>query len=71
MYKKPLDITKMSKRGRLALKKITQPDGTMTYKTFREEEIDEKDNCLKTVFENGEIIYTTTFDDIKRLIKAQ
>lgn len=71
VYKKPLDVSKASKRGRLALKKIVGTDGTSFYKTFREEEVDEKDNVLRTVFENGEIKAVVTFDDVKRTVKAQ
>lgn len=69
VYKKPLDITKTSKRGRLALKRIDGTDGTKFFKTFREEEVDEKDNCLKTVFENGELKVNWVFEDIIDTIK--
>lgn len=58
VYKKPLDASKASKRGKLALiindkgNFETVPEGT-------------KHDLLETVFENGEVVKTYTFEEVR------
>lgn len=61
VYKKPKDLTKASKRGRLALIK----DGDR-FVTIREEELGDKKNYLETVFENGNFVKMYSFDEIRK-----
>ena len=56
--KNPLDTTKASKKGRLALLKT--PEGL--FRTVREDEADGGD-CLETVFENGVLLRDMTFGE--------
>ncbi len=58
--KNPLDTTKMSKKGRLAL--IRGAAGNL--RTVREDEADGRD-LLETVFENGELLRDMAFDEIR------
>lgn len=61
VYKDPItDSGKRSKRGRLALIK---EDGE--YKTIRLEELGGRENLLKTIFFNGNIIKKFTFDELR------
>lgn len=60
VWKKPKDITKASKRGRLALIK---EDGR--FQTVRIEELGDRRDLLLTVFENGELKNEITFDKVK------
>ena len=60
VWKKPKDITKASKRGRLALIK---EDGR--FKTVKLEELGDRKDLLITVFENGELKNEITFDKVK------
>lgn len=65
IQKNPLDHTKKSKAGRLALVK-EDLNGTPFVKTIREDELkDGQENLLKTVFENGEITRKHTFAEIR------
>ena len=59
VYKDPIDGSKASKRGRL---KLIEIEGE--YKTVRQEENGE--DLLETVFENGEIIKTYKFDEVRQ-----
>lgn len=59
VYKDPIDGSKASKRGRL---KLIEIEGE--YKTVRQEENGE--DLLVTVFENGEIIKTYKFDEVRQ-----
>lgn len=64
VYKRPItDGDKASKRGRLKLKMIQGAEGA-EFQTVPEAE--EGDNLLTTVFENGQIIRETSFDEIRR-----
>lgn len=60
VWKKPLDMSKASKRGRLAVVK----DGD-TIKTIREEELGDRENLLETVFEDGTMTREQTFSEIR------
>lgn len=61
--KNPLDTTKASKKGRLALVR-THSGG---YKTVREAELaGEAKDLLETVYENGELIRDMKFGDVRR-----
>lgn len=60
--KNPLDTTKASKKGRLAL--IKTPAGA--FKTVREDELDsDAANFLEPVFENGALVRDMTFQQIR------
>jgi len=60
VYKQPIDKSKASKRGRLALIKENGK-----YKTIRESEINGRENILKTVFLNGEVMDVVTLAETK------
>ena len=60
VWKKPKDMSKASKRGRLALIK---EDGK--FRTIREEELGDRRNYLITVFEDGRITKEYTFDQVR------
>lgn len=59
VYKEPKDKTKASKRGRMKLIK----DSRVSYKTVPESH--DGEDCLVTVFENGEIVKSWTVDEIR------
>ena len=61
VYKKPKDISKASKRGRLALIK----DENEKFHTIREEELNGQKDYLETVFENGKVVKEYTFDQVR------
>ena len=66
VWKHPIDITKASKRGRLALLRVKGQDGNMFYKTIRDFELKNPgDNQLRCIFENGYMSHRVSFDDIK------
>lgn len=65
VYKKPKDITKASKRGRLALIKENGK-----FKTIREEELGDKTNYLEIVFENGKLLKEYTFEEVRKNAKV-
>lgn len=67
IYKDPLDSTKASKRGFLKLIKNTEGK----FETIKAKDVDEDnfDNLLVTVFENGDIKKTYTFDEIRENAK--
>lgn len=66
IYKKPLDETKSSKKGRLALIK----EGGI-FNTIRLEELGDRENLLKLRFRNGELFNTTTFDEIRQRVSSK
>jgi nicotinamide phosphoribosyltransferase len=60
VFKDPItDQGKRSKRGRL---KLVSENGKLTTRRIEED----GDDLLKTVFENGQLIQTTTFEDVKK-----
>lgn len=58
VWKKPIDLSKASKRGRLAL---IEYDGKLTTVS----DPFHKDNLLETVFENGEILKRYSFAEVR------
>lgn len=62
VWKRPLDLSKASKRGRLSL---IEYDGKLT--TISEP--NHPDNILETVFENGDMVKTYTFDQVRENAK--
>lgn len=58
VWKKPQDVTKSSKRGRLSL---IPYDGSVVTVS----EVDHRDNLLVTVFENGEILNPITLAEMR------
>jgi nicotinamide phosphoribosyltransferase len=68
VYKKPLDITKASKRGHLKLKRIHGAHSA-TYITETTTPYDYNGDELVTVFENGEILRRYTFDEVRHNAK--
>jgi len=65
IQKKPLDMSKASKRGRLALIKVEGSHGS-TYKTLEECREDVEGDILETVFENGELVKEYSFNEIRK-----
>lgn len=63
VLKNPLDKTKKSKAGRLALVKTKDP--LEPFITIKEQSLFENDNMLKTVFENGVLLQELSFDKIR------
>jgi len=61
VFKRPLDPSKASKKGRLAL--IKSQDGSL-YQTVPAVSLD-RDDLLETVFENGEVLRHQTLDDVR------
>jgi nicotinamide phosphoribosyltransferase len=60
VYKMPKDLSKASKRGRLALLKTGD-----VWETKREEEVIPERNALVTVFENGDLVKEYTFTTVR------
>ena len=70
VWKKPLDMSKASKRGRLALIEVSN-NGEKSFKTIREDELNnESDNKLVTVFENGKVVKEYSFDEIRETLNS-
>ena len=64
VYKDPItDIGKRSKKGRLAL--VRRADGK--YLTVREHDLGDRENLLKTVFLNGELLYEQNLATIRQM----
>lgn len=64
VYKEPKsDLTKQSKRGRLSL-----VSGQNGFETVREEDADH--DYLETVFEDGRLLRTQTFEEIRQLARV-
>nr|DAQ91966.1 MAG TPA: putative nicotinate phosphoribosyltransferase [Caudoviricetes sp.] len=59
VYKEPKDLTKKSKRGRLAL---IEEDGK--HVTVRLDELNGRKDLLKTVFENGRMVREYTWEEV-------
>jgi nicotinamide phosphoribosyltransferase len=66
VYKEPKDMSKASKRGRLKLVEIDGSHGK-GFTTVREDEPGE--DVLITVFENGELLNQSTFEEIRKRAK--
>jgi nicotinamide phosphoribosyltransferase len=64
IYKDPLDSSKKSKRGRLRLEYSKSVGEFYTTRT-EGGVVDTPDNLLKTVFENGTILQTYSFDEVR------
>jgi nicotinamide phosphoribosyltransferase len=60
IFKRPLDTSKVSKKGRL---KLIRVDGA--FHTVRESERPELPNELKIVFENGELLRELSFEQVR------
>lgn len=60
IYKKPLDITKASKRGRLMLVK-----GAEGFQTISNGQLVSSVDLLEPVFEDGEVLRVQTFEDVR------
>lgn len=66
VFKDPItDQGKRSKKGLLAVVK----DEQLGYKTIREQNLGQRENVLKTVFRNGELIQNYTFDEVRENAK--
>lgn len=67
VYKDPVtDAGKRSKKGRLAL--IRDEEGE--YRTIREQDLDRRENLLKKVFRNGDLVREQNFDEIRQRAAA-
>ena len=66
IYKDPIDKSKMSKKGKLALTR--ELNGIiLTYKTIEQyDENDDENNILEIVFEDGELVREYTFNEIRK-----
>lgn len=62
IQKNPLDLTKVSKAGRLAL---IRGDKDGDFHTVRDDGISDDDNYLKVVFENGKLVKEYSFDEVR------
>jgi len=62
IFKQPLDSSKKSKKGILALVK----DDAGNYNTVQTLDINDKNNVMQTVFENGVITKEYSFEDVRR-----
>jgi nicotinamide phosphoribosyltransferase len=63
IFKNPLDASKASKKGKLALIQVNSGE----YLTIPESQLrNESENILKTVFENGELVTEYTFDEVRK-----
>ena len=62
VFKDPVtDKGKRSKKGRLAVVK----DNIQAFKTIREQDLGNRENIMQTVYRNGDLIKTFTFDEVK------
>ena len=61
IFKNPIDKTKTSKKGRLALVKIGDK-----WETKAEKDVLPERNALVTVFENGKLLKFYTFDEVRK-----
>lgn len=68
IYKKPKDVTKASKRGRLKLVKDVSPYG-FVYVTVPES--DPRPDVLEVVFENGHMVKTYTWEEVRKNAELQ
>lgn len=60
IFKNPIDKTKTSKKGKLALYKVGNEYKTVTATTFNDQDV------LQTVFEDGVIVKQYTFDEVRK-----
>jgi nicotinamide phosphoribosyltransferase len=60
--KTPLDVTKISKKGRL---KLVWQDGSHGKTLITVPENDTREDVLQTVFENGDIVKDWTWEEVK------
>lgn len=69
IFKDPItsEGSKTSKKGILAL--IVDENGK--YQTIREDELDGRQNMLETIYSNGELIKTVTFDEIRARVSTE
>jgi len=71
IFKKPLEISKVSKKGRLKLIRVEEGDpmtegASVLWHTIGENEQPDKPDQLVTVFENGEIVKEWSFADVRK-----
>jgi nicotinamide phosphoribosyltransferase len=66
IYKRPLDMTKISKRGRFSLIKEEN-----TFVTISIDKLGDKKDYLETVFKNGEIKRLIGFEEVRELAKLK
>ena len=68
IYKDPItDQGKRSKKGRLALIKDKQGK----FKTIREQDLGNRENLLRCVFKDGELVLNETFEQLKTRLQSQ
>jgi len=65
VWKKPKDITKASKRGRLALVKVGGK-----FRTIKEEDLGNQHNYLEVVFRDGELVKEFSFEEVRNNVLA-
>jgi len=65
IFKEPLDKSKSSKKGKLALIRSTDGQSAM-YKTVPAAELHDGEDLLVTVFEDGALTHEWTFDEVRR-----
>jgi nicotinamide phosphoribosyltransferase len=66
IYKKPLDITKASKKGRFSLIKEYN-----RFKTIAIDDLGDKKDYLETVFKNCELLRVMDFEEVKKLANVE
>lgn len=70
VYKRPLDESKASKRGRLRLERRTDGElrtqSAITAHALADGSVKYRPDLLETVFENGEIVKSYTFDQVRQ-----
>lgn len=68
IYKDPItDQGKRSKKGRLALIKDKQGK----FKTIREQDLGNRENLLRCVFKDGELVLNETFEQLRTRLQSQ
>lgn len=66
VYKKPLDISKISKKGKQYLCKIEETKGNYKYITSNNKHIYGMYDILIPVFENGKLLKEYSFDEVRK-----
>ncbi len=64
IYKDPIDGSKKSKKGKLALIDVPEEINATRYQTVRKETVDEELNILVPVFRNGELLIDYNFNEV-------
>ena len=64
IFKSPLDQSKRSKKGKLALIRVHGAHGSV-YKTVEECDGPVEGDLLRTVFENGDLVNPLTFEEVR------